>query len=196
MLHFRKLFFILLLPVIVALPSPSRAAIEFTYDIASVCSQSTDVVEARLTRHQPGQEGWKDTFTATVLDSLEGKYKIGDFIQISNYPLWLYQPTEINLHCLLFLTRWNLQSPPVASLSMVDMLLIDTHSGVRRYFQQTNPGPMWAEGYSLDKKTGQLKENDAEEATYTPLAEERKMILSNWAAAKKLKAPFYKVLRE
>jgi hypothetical protein len=193
----RKLFLPLLLAAIAALPNLSRAAIEPTYDLASLCSQSTDVVEARLTcHHQPGQGEWKDTFTATILNSLEGKYKTGDVVPISSYPLWLYVPAQTNPPCLLFLKRQNLQSPQDPSMPLVDMLLIDAHGHVRRYFQQGNPGPMVAEGYTLDNKTGQAEENDADETIYTPLADERKMILSKWAAAKKPKASSDKVLKE
>ena len=195
MLRFRNFFLILLFATVACLPRPSRAAIEPTYDLSSLCFMSTDCVEVELVRHHyPGQEEWKDTFTATVLASLEGKYQAKDQIAISNYPLWLYQPTRTGMRCILFLTRQNLQLSQDASLPLVDMLLIDSHGRVRRYFQVINPGPMRAEGYRFDNQTGQVQESDATEQKYPTLAEERALIAAKWVAAKKLKAPPYQVL--
>lgn len=213
--RYRRLPLILPLAVSLLAPVPGRAALIQTFDLTTLCFLSTDVVEARLTRHHiPGQEEWKDTFTATVLNPLEGRFHVGD--QIKALDLELYDPARTGQHCFLFLapSEW-LQGKP---LRAVDMLIIDSQSHVRRYFQQENPGGLVAESFdytehpplpSQIKKTHShgvlvysyqanitFEENDAAEQKFRTLAEERLLIISKWAAAKKLKTPPYQVLHQ
>ena len=216
MLRFRKLC--LLLPTaFLLLPASSRAALISTYDLTTLCFLSTDVVEARLTRHHlSGQEEWKDTFTATVLNPLQGKLKAGD--RVSGLDLTSYDPAQTGRRCLLFLTPNTLASPSPARAvprRVVDMLLIDSHDRVRRYFQWSNPGGLVAEGFRLvpvappsskkiTREHGALVysyqendgfvEDDSAEPRYRTRAEERLLIASRWAVAKQLQAPPYQVL--
>ncbi len=98
------------------------------------------------------------------------------------------------------------------------MLLIDSHDRVRRYFQRENPGGLVAESFDFTEHPplpSQIKtthrhgvlvysyqtnitfeEDDAAEQRFRPLAEERSLIISRWAAAKKRKAPPYQVLHQ
>lgn len=217
-----------LIPLVLAatFATPCQAALIRTFDLTTLCFLSTDVVEARLTRHHlPGQEDWKDTFTATVISPLEGNYKAGDRIQ--RLYLNLYDPASTGQYCLLFLTRkqndlYSLEkNPPPARLVdmlLIDMLLIDSQSRVRRYFQWENPGGLVAERFvftehppppsemKITHSHGTLvyvyqehdtfEENDGAEQRLRPLAEERSLIISKWATAKKLKTPPYQVLHQ
>ncbi len=185
-----------LLPLLflASLAAPSRAALIQTYDLTTLCFLSTDVVEARLTRHHlPGQEDWKDTFTATVLNPVEGKYKAGD--QISRLDCTLYNPAQTGQHCLLFLTSkqegQDLLGRKLPPVRLVDMLLVDTQSRVRRYFQWSDPGGLAAEGYippGLPEQSGLPQQH------FPTLNEARKIIGFKWDAAKRIKTPPYQVL--
>jgi hypothetical protein len=188
MLRFRKLYLLLLLASFVLIARTLHAALILRYDLQSVCYMSSDVVEATLVRnHQPGKPVWSDTYTATVLNSLEGKYKAGD--QIKRLDLELYSPDQISRHCLLFIAPAGYldRSQPQKSgpPEVVDMLLIDNKGFVHHYHQQENPGSLVAD-YSP-------------RSSHPTLAEERILIMSNWTAARKLKAPPpglpYQVLR-
>ncbi len=215
--RFQNLLSLLLLSSFAA---PCQAKLINTYDLTTLCFLSTDIVEARLTRHHlPGQEEWKDTFTATVLNPLESGCKAGD--KISRLALTLYAPARTGQNCLLFLTRkqdndWQGKNPP--PVRPVDMLLIDSQNRVRRYFQWSNPGGLVAEHFVSTEHPpppSQIKtmrvhgtwvytyqehntfeENDAAEQRFRPLAEERSLIVSRWAAAKKMKTPPYQVLHQ
>ena len=209
----------LLLPTLAALvllPVPSRAALIQTYDLTTLCFLSTDVVEARLTRHHlPGQPEWNDKFTATVLNPLEGHFHAGD--QIKGLDLSPYDPAGTGQCCILFLapnTVFLPVPPKDAQTRTVDVLLVDSHNRVRRYFQRADPGGLVAEGFTrislppsskrtithhgsavyIYQENSSFTENDAAEQKYPTLAEERRLITSKWAAVKKLKAPPYQVL--
>ena len=172
------------------LPGPGRAALLQRPTLTALCAQSTDIVEARLTRkHLPGKPEWADTFSATALSTLAGSCKSGDRLLLKT-DLSLYDPARTGQHCLLFLIRG--QDGPY--VHVIDMWLIDTHSRVRRYFQPSNPGGLLAEGFQLTE-TGQKKwphgqvtliltavQNDTGENTYPTLAEERRVIAAYWAA--------------
>ena len=190
--------FLRLLPLLflAGFAAPCRAALIQTYDLTTLCFLSMDVVEARLTRHHlPGQEDWKDTFTATVLNPLEGKYKAGD--RISRLDCTLYNPAQTGQHCLLFLTSaqegqdsLGRKLPPV---HLVDMLLIDSQSRVRRYFQWSDPGGLAAEGYI---PPGLPEQSGLPQQRFPTLTEARKIIASKWTASKKMKTPPYQVLHQ
>jgi hypothetical protein len=214
MLRFSRLLPLLFLAGFAA---PCHAALIQTFDLKTLCFLSTDVVEARLERHHlPGQPEWNDRFTATVLNPLEGRFHAGD--QIKGLDLSLYDPARTEQHCILFLAPNTvfLPTPPKdAPLRTVDMMLIDSHNRVRRYFQQSDPGGLIAEGFtrislpptlkrtiihrhnataSLYQENSTFAENVAAEQKYPTLAEERLLITSRWAGIKKLKAPPYQVL--
>lgn len=199
MLAIRTALFLLL-----ATAFPCQAVLINTYDLTTLCFLSTDVVEARLTRHHlPGQPEWKDRFTATVLNPLEGRFQAGN--QIQGLDLTLYDPARTGQQCILFLapnTLFGSAPPKSAPLQAVDMVLIDAHSRVRRYFQWSNPGGLRAEGYYEFSYDGEpypamhLGEAVSDKKFYPALVEERAAIATKWAAAKKLKAPPYQVLHQ
>ncbi len=174
----RRLFVLLLLALIAFLESSVHAALIFRYDLQSVCFMSTDIVEATLVRsHQPGKTEWNDTYTATVLSSLEGKHKAGD--QIKKLHMQLYSPDQISRHCILFLAPAGhldrSQISKTSSPAVVDMMLIDNKGFVHRYCQQSDPGLLVTD-YSPSH-------------SHPALAAERTLIMSKWATAKKLKVP-------
>ena len=188
MLWFRRLLALLPLALIAFLEAPVHAALILRYDLQSVCYMSTDVVEATLVRcHQPGKPEWNDTYTATVLNTLAGNHKAGD--QIKRLDMQLYSPDQISRHCILFLApagyldRNRFQKGGLPEV--VDMMLVDNKGSVHRYFQRSDPGLLVAD-YSSHRK-------------YPTLAGEYAVIMSAWAAAKKLKVPPlglpYKILR-
>lgn len=188
MLRFRKLCLLFPLASFILIARLLHAALILRYDLQSVCYMSSDVVEASLVRHhQPGKPVWSDTYTATVLNSLEGEYKAGD--QIKRLNLELYSPDQISRHCILFIAPAGYldrsQPQKGGSPEVVDMLLIDNKDVVHRYCQQSNPGL--------------LVPDDSPHNGHPALAEERIIIMSKWTAAKKLNAPPpglpYQVLR-
>ncbi len=211
--RFRDLFAMGFLLFAAPFSLPCRAKLLPTYDLATLCFQSTAVVEARIVRHHlSGQEEWKDTFTATVTSPLEGGFHAGD--PIFGLDLSLYDPARTGQRCLLFLARDTPASaePP----RVVSMLLVDSRSRVRRYYQESNPGGLVAEGFRLvpiappshikvTRRHGHLVysyqendgyvEDDSAEPRYPALADERALILTKWTAAKKLKAPPFQVLQ-
>ena len=203
MLRFRKLFLLLLLAAFALLPCPSYAFPAPTYDLESLCYLCTNVVEATLVRHHTtGQEAWKDTFTATVVNSIIGQYKFGDSTgPFDPSELEMYSPAETGQHCILFLSphaqpsaRPAPSGTPYYKDDVVDMLLIDKHGRVRRYYQWSNPGGMIAEGYLPFLYDGEphpamhLGEADAAEETYPTLAAERRAIVAKWDTVGRLRA--------
>ena len=204
MLRFLKLFLLPLLAALVLLPRTCYAFPTPTYDLESLCLVSTDVVEAALIRHHTaGQPEWKDTFTATVTKTLEGDYKVGD--QIEALSLEGFDPARTGQRCILFIARKEFRFDAEPSLPIAprvtDMLLIDSHNRVRRYFQQMNPGGLVAQGYidsiledTATKKDGVVtlqmgprQEEDAGEHAYPSLEAERIIIATNWVAIDRLK---------
>jgi len=175
---------VLLIALIVLLGNSVRAALIPRLDLNSLCYLSTDIVEVTVVRHHTlGQEEWKDTFTAIVTNSLEGKHKAGD--QLEPLGLELYSPAQTGQHSILFLAPagFPFRNQPVKSapLQVVDMLLVDNHNSVHRYFQQNNPGGLQADEYFPHR-------------IYPTLAQERIAVVSAWVAAKKLKASPSQVL--
>ena len=191
MTRFQKLAFALLLAFAAV---PCRASLIRAFDLTTLCYMSTDVVEAALARHHSaGQEEWQDTFTATVTNSLEGRYHTGD--RIKGLELTLYHPAHTGQRCILFTARG---STPPQTITFREMLLVDGRDRVRRYFQFANPGALLAEGYSVSSPSTSSEEpltNDRAEQKYPTLAEERALIQTKWTAAKKLKVPPYQVLK-
>ena len=204
--RFRKLtVFSAFLSALALLPRPGSAVFIPTYDLESLCLMSTDVVEATLVRrHVGGQEEWKDTFTATVVSPVAGQCCVGDRIG-PLLDLTLYDPAASGQRCILFIAHkqfyFSEQPSETIPPRVTDMLLLDGHNRVRRYFQWSNPGGMVAEGYgdsvylqAVKTKggvaTSQMKprqENDATEQTYPTLAAERSIIAVKWAAVDRLR---------
>jgi len=191
MLRCHKFLLLLLLLTIAALPCPCRAATIRTYDLDSLCFMSTDVVEATLVwHHVPGQKLWQDTLLATVDRSIAGQYQVGD--QIAKLDFGMYSPAMSQQRCILFIVRkqftFQLQPSETIAPHLTDMLLIDAHENVRRYFQLMNPGGLLAQGYFRSGGMyGAVIEYYTKGQTYPTLAEERKIIASKWAAIYQLR---------
>ena len=178
MLRFFSPTAVLLLVSIALLVGSAHAALIPRYDLQSVCYMSTDIVEATLVRcHQPGKPAWSDTYTAAVLNSIEGTYKAGD--QIKRLDMEQYSPDQISQHCILFVApagRFSSGSPVKnAPPQVVDMMLIDHKGSVHRYYQQSDPGLLVAD-YRPHQK-------------HIAFAEERTAIMAAWVSAKNLQAP-------
>ena len=201
---FRKPFLLPLFAALALLPRPSYAVLIPTYDLESLCYMSTAVVEAAIVRHHvAGQEESKDTFTATVVFPIAGQYRVGG--KIGSLDLTLYDPAATGQPCILFIARkqfyFSGQPSETISPRVTDVLLLDKHGRVRRYFQWSNPGGMVAEGYvdsiylqAVKTRKGvtthQMKprqEDDAAEQTYPTLAAERSIIAAKWAAVGRLR---------
>ncbi len=170
----RQLLFAALLVLFAFLPRPVSAAPIPRYDLESLCYMSTDVVEATLARHHiSGLQESEDQFTATVTTSLVGKYHPGD--KIDALSLSLYNPSANGQRCLLFITRKQFQfyalPSPAIPPEAVDMLLIDRHNWVVRYYQRSNPGGLTAD-------------NNSKSPT---LYAERSAIAAKWAAVDRLR---------
>lgn len=165
---------LLFLTVLTALPYPVHAALIQRYDLESLCYMSTDVVEATLTRnHITGLQEEDDRFTATVTSSITGKFHPGD--KIGDLNLSRYDPNANGQRCILFVARKQFQfhvSPsPACPLKAVDMLLIDSHNRMQRYYQTQNPGGLTA----------------ASNVQAPTLHAERSAIAAKWAAVDRLR---------
>ena len=169
---FRQLLFVPALALFALLPRPAHAALTPRYDLESLCYMSTDVVEATLTRY-PVAGLQEDRFTATVISSITGKSHPGD--KISDLNLSRYDPHANGQRCILFIALKQFQfyvspsqaCPPEA----VDMLLIDSHNRVQRYYQVQNPGGLTA----------------ANSVQAPALRAERSAIAAKWAAVDRLR---------
>lgn len=128
----------------------------YTYDIGSLCYMSTAVVEATIADShtvKPGALG--DGWTATVIVPIEGPYRAGN--RIKQLDPGMYYPCKDGQRCILFISTYDEDSLFDGSLkrtappALVDMLLIDRASRVRRYYQSVAaPGPLIASGYHVD----------------------------------------------
>lgn len=172
MLRIRQLLFAMLLVLFALLPRPVSAALIPRYDLESLSYMSTDVVEATLTRY-PIAGLQEDRFTATVTASITGKFHPGD--KISGLDLSLYDPNANGQRCILFIARKQFQfyvlPSPTIPPEAVDMLLIDSHNRVERYYQRSNPGGLTAD-------------NNSKSPTLTA---ERSTIAAKWAAVDRVR---------
>ena len=186
MLRFREallfIFLFVLIFFLVALPQTSDAALGYTasrYNINSLCYISTDVVEVSLARHQAANRFAEDTFTATVLETLGGDYKVGDTIELPypQVPLPLY-PCSL---CILFIARKqfqpNFQDGKAIPPQVNEVMPVDVLNHVHRYSQ-------W---WSLLSVAGSKPEDDPDEQRYPQLKDECRTIKSRWAAVNQVR---------
>ncbi|MGI4790022.1 MAG: hypothetical protein ACRYFS_14370 [Janthinobacterium lividum] len=205
--RFQRFSVLPLLAILALVPYTTYAFPLPTYDLESLCYLSTDVVEVTLTRrHVAGQENRKDVFTATVIASIAGKHLSGDPIgPFDPADLDRYGPATTGQHCIMFLAPHAQSSarpaPPSAPYykdSVEDMLLIDGHGRVRRYYQESDPPEeiKKAEGYVTFFYDGDplhkshFAEDDTKEQTYPTLMSEQSVIMANWAKANSLRPVF------
>lgn len=192
MLRFSKAFPMLALMICLdaLLPAPAVLAQNApVYNLDSLCFLSTDVVQATIVRHPAGpKRNDLDTFTATVVDPLEGEYRSGDKIEITGIEA---------AHCLrpcsqaiLFIARKKFQldeqSAEVIAPQITDLLPIDSEGRVRRYRQ-------WS---SIIGTNAPETVDNAAEQKYPALAEECKIIRARWIAVGKVRPFLFHPLRQ
>ncbi len=179
MLHFCKLF-PLLLVIIASGVGPCRAVRHFGVpNLDSLCYISTDTVEVSLVRHSGVRDFANDTFTATVINTLGGDYKCGDKIELP-YNQVILPPQHSCSHCILFISRKDFQLDLENAMTIPpqvnEVLPIDEFDRVQRYFQWIN-----------QQNTVTSKGGDAAEQSYPKLADERQIIISRWAVVNQMR---------
>jgi hypothetical protein len=121
------------------------------YDLDSLIYLSTDIVLADLSKDAHGN------YTAAVTETLYGALRPGEKLDALTPFLMFFQPLKDGQKVILFLDRRPRQydffhqdaakSPFAVPPSGV--YLIDEYEHVHEYFQQNNPGPYVAQGYSF-----------------------------------------------
>lgn len=151
-MHARSRLSAIVLALQLLLISPTSHAMDLThYDVDSLAYLSTDIVIATLSEDQEHQ------FTATVNEALYGSLHAGERIERLSPFLTFFRPLNDGMKVILFLDRRPHQydffhadaakSPFAVPPSGV--YLIDAYEHVHEYFQQNNPGPYVAQGYSF-----------------------------------------------
>lgn len=121
------------------------------YDLDSLVYLSTDIVLADLSKDAHGN------FAATVMETMYGSLRPGEKLDALTPFLMLYQPLNDGQKAILFLDGRHRQydffhqdaaKSPFAVLPS-GVYLIDEYGHVHEYFQQNNPGPYVAQGYSF-----------------------------------------------
>ncbi|HLY16630.1 MAG TPA: hypothetical protein VKR61_05370 [Bryobacteraceae bacterium] len=133
------------------------------YDLESLVYMSTDVVTATVSVRP------EHKFVATVTGAVYGSIAAGDRLETLSDFLGFFQPMEDGQRVILFLDR-RPRAPnflyPEASKSPFavapsGVYLIDVYQHIHEYWQQNNPGPYVAEGYSLfPQRSAPAKEQD------------------------------------
>jgi hypothetical protein len=134
-----------------------------SYDVHSLVFMSTDIVVANLS------EDAQHNFTAVVTEPLYGSIQPNDRLETLTAFLTYFKPMEDGMRVILFMDRRPhtydfLHSDAAKSPFAVPpsgVYLIDAYDHVHTYFQEMNPGPYVARGYSyIPKKTEPTKEQD------------------------------------
>ncbi len=192
MLRFRKLFLPLLLVVIASEVSPCRAVNIYAapkYNLDSLCYISTDIVEASLVRHSSAGNFAYDTFTATVLDTLGGDYKVGDKIDLPYNQIVLPPQHSCSL-CILFIARkdfqLDLEDAKTTFPKVQEVLPVDEFGRVQRYFQ-------WNSQVSTSSPSA---EDDPAEQKFPTVTEECQAIVLRWAAVDQMRPLLSHALRQ
>jgi hypothetical protein len=133
------------------------------YDVDSLVYVSTDVVIAHLSVN-PSHE-----FTATVTETIYGSLHPGDKLDTLSEFLSFFRPIEDGQDVVLFLDgrprkpdffHPEASNSPFA-VARSGVYLIDAYRHVHEYFQEINPGPYVAQGYSfLFEKTVPTEKQD------------------------------------
>jgi hypothetical protein len=121
------------------------------YDLDSLVYLSTDIVLADISKDTSGN------FTATVTEGLYGSLQSGEKLGALTPFLMFFQPLNDGQKVILFLDRRHHQydffHQDAAKSSFAvppsGVYLIDEYRHVHEYFQQNNPGPYVAQGYSF-----------------------------------------------
>lgn len=121
------------------------------YDLDSLVYLSTDIVVAIVS--QSPEHG----FSAVVTETIYGSLRPGDRVEQLSPFLSFFEPMQDGMRVILFLDRRPhqydfLHSEAAKALFAVPpsgIYLIDEYGHVHEYYQQNNPGPYVAEGYSF-----------------------------------------------
>jgi hypothetical protein len=137
--------------LILLLPAGAVAMDLPHYDLDSLVYVSTDIILADLSKDANGN------YTATVTETLYGALRPGEKLDALTPFLMFFQPLNDGQKVIRFLDRRPRQydffhqdaakSPFAVPPSGV--YLIDEYEHVHEYFQQNNPGPYVAQGYSF-----------------------------------------------
>ena len=192
MLRFCKLLVTCLILVFAFQPFLSCAEIGYArpprYNLDSLCYLSTDVVKVSLVRHQSSNRFGGDTFTATVLNTLGGDYKIGDKIELP-YTQVILPPHPCSF-CILFIAREQFQldmtGAKVMPPQVTEILPVDAVGRVHRYFQ-------WEQ---LFTRPDEVPEKDPDEQSHPMLIEECNIIKSRWTAVNQVRPLLSHPLRQ
>jgi hypothetical protein len=177
-IHSRRVLPLLLLALLLWTPS-SRAMDLVHYDLDSLGFMSTDIVVCKISA-----DGQKN-LAATVTETLYGSLHPGDRIERLTPFLMFFQPMEDGMNAILFLDHrphtydffHSVAAKSPYAVAPSGVYLIDSYGHTHQYFQQSNPGPYVAEGYTffIEKK-----EPSEEEDTKLPtLAETKSRIASS-----------------
>jgi hypothetical protein len=122
----------------------------YHYSLDSLVYLSTDIVIAKISKDARGN------FTATVTECLYGAIPVGQKLDTLTPFFMFFDPLNDGQRAILFLDRRPHQydffhqdaakSPFAVAPSGV--YLIDEYGHVHQYFQQNNPGPYVAQGYT------------------------------------------------
>ncbi|HEX3472364.1 MAG TPA: hypothetical protein VHT28_14365 [Silvibacterium sp.] len=121
------------------------------YDLDSLVYLSTDIVIARMS------EDAEHSLSATVTETLYGALNPGDRVERLSPFLSFFRPMEDGMNVILFLDRrphsYDFFHSDAAKSSFAvppsGVYLIDTYGHVHHYYQEANPGPYVAQGYSF-----------------------------------------------
>lgn len=121
------------------------------YDVDSLVYLSTDIVIAKVSIDDHHEK------SATVEETIYGSLRPGDKVQQLSPFLMFFKPMDDGMRVVLFLDRrprtydfihQDAAKAPFA-VAPSGVYLIDTLGHVHQYFQESNPGPYVAQGYSF-----------------------------------------------
>jgi hypothetical protein len=149
------------------------------YDLDSLVYLSTDIVVAKIS--VDAQKG----LSATVTKSLYGSLHSGDRVEQLSPFLSFFRPMEDGMNVILFLDRRPhtydfIHSDVTKALFAVPpsgVYFIDNEMHVHQYYQQSNPGPYVAQGYSFFHHTRMPSQE--EDLKLPSLAETEKRIAAS-----------------
>jgi len=140
-----------MLAVLCLAPVAAQAMDLYHYDLDSLTYMSTDVVIGTVSVRP------EHKFTVTVNGAVYGAVAAGEKLETLSDFLGFFQPMEDGQQVILFLDRRprriDFLYPEAAKSPLVvapsGVYLIDVYQHVHEYWQQNNPGPYVADGYTI-----------------------------------------------
>jgi len=168
-----------MLAVLCLAPVAAQAMDLHHYDLDSLNYMSTDVVIGTVS------VGPERKFTVTVNGTVYGALAAGEKLETLSDFLGFFQPMEDGQRVILFLDRRphpiHFLYPEAAKSPLVvapsGVYLIDIYQHVHEYWQQNNPGPYVAEGYTIFP--GRLVPTKEADLALPSLEEVKKRILAS-----------------